>query len=216
MCFVAKEIMKVAIPASAGQFLTAFGFVMMNKNIIAYGSIAMSAFGIGNKISSLFYIPVNGIGGALATFIGQNLGADNSIRAKECFKKSMILVSEIAVVVTIVGFLSTKYCVLIFVSNASKTMLDMASEYAYYSIATAIFMGWYSNLAGVFEGSGHTKVTLFLSTLRLWGCRIPLIYLLGAFTSLGATGIWWSMVISNIVVCVVGQVLYYRIPWHSK
>lgn len=211
-----KAILKVALPASAGQFLSAFGFVLMNKNIIAYGSIAMSAYGIGNKISSLFYIPVNGIGGALATFIGQNLGADNPLRAKECFQKAMFQMIQIAVAVTMLGFLCARFCVLIFVANASKELLAMASEYAYYSIATAIFMGWYNNLAGVFEGSGNTKVTLFLSVLRLWGCRIPLIYLFGQLTSLGPVGIWWAMVISNVVVCVVGQALYWRYPWSSN
>jgi len=210
------SIVKVAIPASLGQYLSSFGFVMMSKNIVAYGSIAMSAYGIGNRISSLFYIPVNGIGSALSTFIGQSLGADQPDRAKECFKKAMILMSEIAVVCTIVGLLSSKMCVQLFVKNASNQLLDMALEYNYYAVGTAFFMGWYQIICAIFEGSGNTSITMILSTFRLWGCRIPMIWAFGQFTSLGPTGIWLSMVLSNFVVCSTGQILYFIFPWTRK
>ena len=55
----------------------------MNKSIVGYGSIVLSAYGLGNKISGLFGIPTSGIGSALATFTGQNLGANNIKRVKE-------------------------------------------------------------------------------------------------------------------------------------
>lgn len=213
---IMMNIIKVAIPASLGQFLSSFGFVMMSKNIVAYGSIAMSAYGIGNRISSLFYIPVNGIGSALSTFIGQSLGANNSDRAKECFKKSMILMSEIAVICTIIGLLTSRMCVQLFVKNASDQLMNMALEYNYYAVGTCFFMGWYQIICAIFEGSGNTMITMILSTFRLWGCRIPMIWFFGQFTSLGPTGIWLSMVLSNFVVCSIGQILYFIYPWDKK
>ena len=210
------SIIKIAIPASLGQFLSSFGFVMMSKNIVAYGSIAMSAYGIGNRISSLFYIPVNGIGSALSTFIGQSLGADHPQRAKDCFKKAMILMSEIAVVCTFIGILSSKICVQLFVKNASDQLLNMALEYNYYAVGTCFFMGWYQIVCAIFEGSSNTFITMILSTFRLWGLRIPMIWAFGKFSSLGPTGIWLSMVLSNFIVCSLGQILYFSYPWTRK
>ena len=213
---VLKDIIKVAIPASIGSFLSSFGFVMMNKSIVSYGAIAMSAYGIGSKISGLCYIPLNGLGGALTPFIGQNLGANNEKRAKESYVIGMKLAVVTSIIITIVGFMTTKYIVLLFVNNASAELLALACEYAYYALATAIFMGWFNNLNAVFTGSGNTKYTLFLSTFRLWGLRIPMIYAFGKFTSLGPTGIWWSMCLSNLVTCVIGQFMYFILPWSKQ
>ena len=210
------KIIKVAVPASLGQFLSSFGFVMMSKNIVAYGSIAMSAYGIGTKISSIFYIPVNGVGGALSTFIGQSLGANENKRAHDCFKEAMKVMSLIAVVVTIVGISLAKYIILIFIKNASDLLLAMALEYAIYSILTSFCMGWFQNLSGVFDGSGNTSITMVLSIMRLWAIRIPMIYLFGKYTNLGPTGIWLSMVLSNAMICIIGQVIYFVYPWDRK
>ncbi len=209
-----KEIMTVTIPASVGQFFTSFGFVMMNKAIIYYGAIAMSAYGLGSRIANLFYIPVNSIGGALSAFIGQSLGAGDPQHAKECFRKAMLLCAGISAVITVFGWIAAPYILPLFVKDASEELLTLANEYAFYSIATAFFMGWYQILTGVFNGSGHTRSTLFLSVFRLWGCRLPMIYFFKAL-GFGPTGIWWSMILSNICCCAAGQILYGTGRWQK-
>ena len=212
---ILKQIVLVGIPASVGSFLSSFGFVMMNKSIVSYGAIAISAYGIGSKIAGLSYIPLDSLGGSLTPFIGQNLGANNVVRTKECFNKAMLMSVVTSVIITITGFLSTKYCVMLFVRDASEELMAMSCEYAYFCIATAIFMGWFNNLSAVFNGAGKTKYTLFLSTFRLWGLRLPMITLFGMFTNLGPTGIWWSMVLSNFITCIIGQGMYNFLPWYD-
>lgn len=212
---ILKQIISVGIPASVGSFLSSFGFVMMNKSIVSYGSIAMAAYGIGSKIANLSYIPLDSLGGSLTPFIGQNLGANNEERTRECFRKAMIMSVVTSILITIAGFISTKYCVVLFVRDASQELIAMSCEYAYYCIGTAIFMGWFNNLSAVFNGSGKTKYTLFLGTFRLWGLRLPMIALFGMFTNLGPTGIWWSMVLSNFVTCLIGQGMYNFLPWYK-
>ena len=208
-----REIITVGIPASLAQFLSSFGFVLMNKSIVAYGSIAISAYGLGNKVTDLFYIPIYAFGGALAPFIGQNIGAKNTERAKECYKQATILTLFTSIIVMILGFLTAKYLVLFFVSNASQELMDLTIEYCFYVTMTIFFMGWFQNIHGVFSGAGKTKLILYLSTFRLWGLRLPMIYIFYNFTNLGPTGIWWSMVISNLITCIVGQYFYNKYEW---
>lgn len=208
-----KDIIRVGIPASLASFLSSFGFVLMNKSIVSYGSLAISAYGIGNRVTELFYIPVNAFGGALAPFIGQNLGAKNPRRAEECYRKAMLLTLGISIVVTLLGFITSKYLIIFFVSNASLELMELSLEYCYYVTATIFFMGWFQNLHGVFSGAGNTKVVLYLSIFRLWGLRIPMIYLFAHFTDIGPTGIWWSMVLSNLITCLAGEVMYRRKKW---
>ena len=55
----------------------------MSKNVYKYGTEAMAAYGIGNKVNSLITLPSNGIGSATATIVGQNMGAGQIDRAKK-------------------------------------------------------------------------------------------------------------------------------------
>ena len=63
----------------------------MNKYIVYYGAVAISAYGVGAKMVTLAYIPVMSIGAVLATFVGQNLGAGNTERARKAFHTAMKL-----------------------------------------------------------------------------------------------------------------------------
>ena len=188
----------------------------MSREIVSYGSIIMSGYGIGNSISNIYYIPINSIGSALPTFIGQNLGAQNEQRAKQSYRNSIKLVGIMCVIVIALGFLTSRYAIRIFVENASDKLIEVSLEYAYFSISTAFFMGWFNSLCGVFNGSTNTKISMILSTCRLLVVRMPLVYFLARFTNLGYTGIWVSMIISNLVICIAGQIIYNHYPWTSK
>ena len=210
------NIIKIALPASLGQFLSSFGFVLMSKEVVSYGSIVMSGYGIGSHISSIFYIPTEGVGTALSTFIGQNLGANNKKRAHECFKCSIFMTCIITIFITIIGLSTAKYFIQIFTSTASERLIDISLQYAKFSIGTSFFMGWFNNLCGLFNGSGNTKISMILSSSRILFIRIPIIYLLARFTSLAYVGIWIAMIVSNLITCTYGQILYFIFPWDSR
>ena len=210
------RIILIAVPASIGQLLSSFGFVLMSREIVSYGSIIMSGYGIGSNIANIYYIPVNSIGSALPTFIGQNLGAKDEERAKKSYVDSIKLVTIICIIVIALGFLTSRFAVQIFVENASEKLIEVSLEYAYYSIGTAFFMGWFNSLCGVFNGSTNTKISMILSTCRLLVIRMPLVYFLAKYTNMGYTGIWVSMIVSNLITCVAGQIVYNHYPWTSK
>ena len=83
---ILSQIIKIGLPSSIGQSASAFGFIILNIFVVSYGSATLAAFGIGNRINSLIMMPSMGIGSALATVIGQNLGANQVDRAKQGFK----------------------------------------------------------------------------------------------------------------------------------
>ncbi len=208
-----KTILRLCIPAASGQFLESLGFVIMNKYIVFYGAVAISAYGVGGKLVNLMYIPIVSFGSILATFIGQNLGAGNIERARKCYWVTMRISVISAIALTIIGMLLINPFTRIFVPDASEELLSIAFEYNFFALLTGVFMGWYMNLNSVFNGSGHTNTTFILSMLRLWGFRIPMIILLHKFTELGITGIWLAMLLSNILECIVGQWIYQQNRW---
>ena len=212
-----KIILKLCIPAASGQFLENLGFVIMNKYIVYYGAVAISAYGVGAKMVTLAYIPVMSIGAVLATFVGHNLGAGNTERARKAFHTAMKLSTLFSSTLTIIGMLVITPFIHLFVPNASTQLMELTQEYAFFALLCGVFMGWYINLNdGVFNGSGHTNYTFILSMMRLWAFRIPMILLFHRFTSLGITGIWLAMLLSNIFECILAQAIYLRHRWEHS
>ncbi len=77
-------------------------------------------------------------------------------------------------------------------------------------------MGIFSVLQGLFQGSGHTKYSMSMEIGRLWFVRLPMILIFKHFTDIGPTGIWISMSVSNLIVCIYGYLIYRKDTWQQK
>ena len=81
-----KSILTVGLPTAIGGSTMQLGFLLMSRNVYVYGTGAMAAYGIGNKVNGLITLPSNGIGSAVATIVGQNIGANQIDRAEKGYK----------------------------------------------------------------------------------------------------------------------------------
>ena len=203
-----NEVFRLALPAAMGSFLLEFGFTIMNKFILSHGSVIMSAYGIGGRVSSLFSIPTNALGSALAPFIGQSIGAKDYERTQDCFRQSFSLGLAMCAVVTALGLVLSRPLVSLFYPDISQTLADNSVEYSMFSVATTVFMMWMNTILAMFNGAGETGSSFVINVTRLWGLRIPMLYLFGKYTDLGATGIWLAMILSNVVICIIGQIWF--------
>lgn len=209
------KIIKIGLPASLGQSAAAFGFIILNAFVISYGDQTLAAFGIGNRINSLVLMPVMGIGSALATIVGQNLGANNIDRVKLAFSTSIKLSTIFMVLGGVILSLSSRHVVGIFIKNDME-VFKLSHQYLRLISASLPLMGFFQVFIGTFQGSGHTIFAMLMDMGRLWGLRIPLIVLFGKFTSWGPSGVWYAMVLSNGIICVVGLMIYLSNSWQKK
>ncbi|HLR34940.1 MAG TPA: MATE family efflux transporter [Tissierellales bacterium] len=214
---IVNKIIKVGLPASIGQSGAALGFVVLNSFIASYGTSTMAAFGMVNRITSLIMQPPMGIGAALTSIIGQNLGAEQGVRAKEAFKKSSIIVLSVSIVGCIFMLLRDKEIINFFIrTKDDPEVIKQGISYLRYISYSMPLMGMFSIFQGVFQGSGHTKYSMAMAVGRLWFIRIPMILIFKHFSNWGPTGIWFSMSFSNLLICIYGYVVYKTKDWESK
>ncbi|KAB3531169.1 MATE family efflux transporter [Alkaliphilus serpentinus] len=209
------KIIKIGFPATIGQSASALGFIILNAFVISYGDQTLAAFGIGNRINSLVLMPVMGIGSALATIIGQNLGANNLERVKLAFITSIKLSTLFMVVGGIILSLSSKHVVGVFIKNDPE-VFALSNQYLRIISTSLPLMGFFQVFIGTFQGSGHTIFAMIMDMGRLWGLRIPLILLFRKFASWGPSGVWYAMLLSNAIICVVGLFIYLSNVWQKK
>ena len=94
--------------------------------------------------------------------------------------------------------------------------LSLASDYMFYILIGLPLMGVFQTFMGTYNGTGNTHYSFILSVVRLWLLRIPIVIFMREFTTLGSSGIWYAVLISNILIMVLGFALYKRIDFKPK
>lgn len=193
---------------------TATGFIILNSFIQSYGTDTVAAYGMVNRISGLLNIPPGGIGSAITSIIGQNIGSGNIKRVKDTFKKASIIVIIMSIIIAIISFIY-RFEILRFFIDAplDSNLMVEADSYMFYTLITLLMLNMFFIYQGLFQGSGNAKYSMFIDVLRLWVIRIPLLFFFKYFTDLGATGIWISMAVSNVMISIIGHIIYLRGNW---
>ena len=211
-----RNIVVIGLPTAIGGSTMQFGFLLMSKSVFKYGTQAMAAYGIGNKVNGLISLPSNGIGSAVATIVGQNVGAGQHERAREGYKLSMKMI----IVFLFVGgmILSRKPISTAIVSIFSEDaeVIAMAADFLSIMAFWVFTNGVYNSTMGLFQGSGHTEVTMIVDASRLWVFRFATLYVCENLLNMGVRSIWYSVVVSNGISAVLLFLVYLTGYWKKE
>lgn len=205
---VIGEISKTGVPASLGQVTSSVGFMVLNGLVLSYGNDVLTAFIIGNRIVSLVMMPCMGIGSALSTIVGQNIGAQLIKRAKQALHKAFHVSMVLATLgITVLLILSSNF-IMVFTDN--PIVIEHAIEYALIITLAMPLMSIFNLWTGLFIGAGKGTFSMIVMMSRLWIYRIPSIMLLKYVFNMDEHAVWYPMIISNVLACLTGLILYKR------
>lgn len=77
-----REMARLGLPSGIQNSVLTIGNLVVQKNVNAFGTYAMSGFGAYVKIESFVFVPILSMSQTLPTFISQNLGAGRNDRAR--------------------------------------------------------------------------------------------------------------------------------------
>lgn len=208
-----SKILRIGLPTAIGGSTMQLGFLLMSKNVYKYGTEAMAAYGIGNKVNGLITLPSNGLGSAVATIVGQNVGAKQLERAKEGYLKSR----RIAVCFLFIGgmilsrpFISQAIVGIFTKDAAVKAMAaDFLSIMAFWCWTNGI----YNCSTGLFQGTGHTEVNMIIDATRLWVFRFLTLFICESILHMGVRSVWYCVVVSNGISSLILYILYKTNLW---
>ena len=211
-----KSILTVGLPTAIGGSTMQLGFLLMSRNVYVYGTGAMAAYGIGNKVNGLITLPSNGIGSAVATIVGQNIGANQIDRAEKGYK----IARRVSVIFLFVGglILSRPFLseAIVGLFSTDEEVIAMAADFLSIMALWCFTNGVYNSTSGLFQGSGHTEVTMAVDATRLWVFRFATLYVCENWLHMGVRSIWYSVVVSNVLSSVILYVVYRTGLWKKK
>lgn len=211
-----RLILKIGLPAAIGGSTMQFGFLLMTKNVQVFGKAATTAYGIGNKLNSLITLPNNGIGSAVSTIVSLNIGAGQYKRADKSFHLALRLS---AAYLFISGMILSRHPVsaaFVGTLTSDPEVAVMAAEF----LSLMAFWSWnnafYNVPMGIFQGSGHTMVTMGVDAARIWVFRFLTLWICQSFLHMGVESVWHSVVVSNAVSALILYLLYWTGLWRKK
>lgn len=212
-----RKIFQLGIPSIIGQSGAAFGFVVLNGMIAAFGTDTIAAYGLVNRVSGLAMLPAMGIGSAMNAIVGQNIGNGRLDRAKQSLRIGFVLATTITIAGSLPILLGDRALMTFFLPlEEGSTVLSLALHFLRYALVINPFMGYFSVLQGFFQGTGHTRYSMMMEVARLWVIRIPFILLLQYAGVWQPDGIWWAMLVSNVLVIFIGLAFYKKGRWKES
>ncbi|SIR04903.1 putative efflux protein, MATE family [Haladaptatus litoreus] len=209
-----KKIVQIGGPTSVEQSTRALGITAMTALVALAGTDAVAAFGIGNRLTSLVFLPALGLAQGTETVVGQNLGAEKIERAKRAVYLATGIIMAVLAVVGTVAYIFAEPITSIFITGeGSANVIEIGGEYLRIVGPTFIGIGVFRIISGGFRGSGSTRVAMVLSILSLWVFRLPPAYALVEWYDMGSTGIWYGIALSNVLTAIVAAAWFLRGTW---
>lgn len=209
-----KRLASIGLPASIGQAVPAFGFTVLQAIVNTLGTAVVAAFGVGNRIVSLFNMPAIGFSQATTSIVGQRLGAKRKDQAVTAVKQSVLTVGVFITTGMALAFFFGASFVRFFVDDPE--VIAYGAELFRILSPSVVIFALFTVTVGAFQGGGDTKPVMVLNVTRLWGIRVPLAYLLVLAFSWGPSGVWWAMFASNLITATAGFYWLSRGRWLHK
>jgi len=211
-----RQIIYIGLPTAMGSSMMQVGFLLMSRTVLTYGSQAMAAYGIGNKINGLISMPSNAMGSATATITALNVGAGKPDRAQ---KGCRLSIACSVIFLFIGGLIISRPAIsrgLVSIFSADEKVIDMATDFLALMAFWAWNNGFYNNLTGLFQGTGHTEITMISDASLLWIYRFATLWFCESILHLGVRSVWLSVVISNGIAALVLYILYRCGIWRKN
>jgi len=207
---IAKSIVRIGIPSSFSNIVISLGWILVVTRVNQFGAHASAVYGIGNRIDSTMFQLSAGIQFALATIVGQNIGAGKIDRAKAsisyALKSSFVLIAILSIFATL---LSDQ---IFGIFSSEDVIINMGGIYVRSMAYGYAFVCCRMVLVGAFQGAGATTFSMILSMISLWVFRVPFAYAFSA-TTLGINGVWLGLGISFVASYLFMYVFYKRVNW---
>ncbi len=195
------EILRQGIPTSFNMMSVALGFFVTTYYLKFYGEATVAAFGVGTRIEQIALLPAIGIGSAVVAIVGQNNGAGEYERVRECIqlctRYGMILITTASVLL----YVFATHLVSIFTDD--QEVIQLGRDYVrivafiqWAYVAGFIYIGCLQALKRPMYGFVEAILRKIVLPLIVFHIAVSLL-------EVELTAFWWSMVGINAVMAII-------------
>lgn len=200
-----QVLISMGIPFGLQYSITAVGSVILQTAVNGLGTIAVASMTAGAKVSMFVVCPFDALGGTMATYAGQNVGAKNIPRVKKGVWTAQLLGTIYAVFIFIILYFAGRYILRLFTSTdivIEQAMMFLLANGITYTLLAAVNIFRFA-----IQGMGFSTFAIYSGVMEM------IARILVAFTfvpMIGFSGaIWASPVAWLFAVIFLVPGLYY-------
>ncbi len=206
---IIKRFLHIGLPGGGQTLLSnLMGFIMM-RIAAGFGVYTTAAYTIGIRLNMMGLLPGFALGNAVATVVGQNLGAEKKKRAKQGALWGVKFYEIFVIPLTILYYLFAPNIVALF--NYNEKILKLGTEYLrivplsypIYAIGAILLLA--------INGAGHTMKSFWARFAALYIVQLPLALVLTKYFD--ATGIWWAIFAGMIAQTLFISPYFISMKW---
>lgn len=207
-----KKIIKIGMPISLQLVIVSVGLTFIQRAVNEFGKVMTASFTVGNRIEQYINLPCNALQTTLATYTGQNIGANRLDRVKKGAKQTVLISLASTIVISLL--------IWIFAGNIAGLfgLSEASLKYCLPHIKTValinIVLSTYIPLFGLYQGMGHSEFPTIVATCAL-GVRVVITFLLRHSSFLGYQIIWWNGLFGFGIGFIVTWSFYISGKWKN-
>jgi Na+-driven multidrug efflux pump len=203
-----SDILGVGLPAGA-EFLviSALTGILNAILVMVGGTDAVAVYTSGWRVVMMAIIPIISVGTATIAIVGANYGARKYENITIAHHYSMKVGLLVALVTGVLTYVFAYYISLIFAYSSETTYLvPTIAAFLQVMCLFYFFMPPGVMSSSVFQGVGKGTTSLVLTVLREIVFVTISAYVLAVVLGYGEQGVWWGIVIGNIIGSIVAYV----------
>ena len=205
-----KQVLRLGVPAGVQNSMFAIGNLVMQVALNSFNSsVYVSGSSIASNIGAYTQLIVGGFCTAAYVFVGQNTGAKNIERIRECMKTSTITISVLAITLNGILNLVSLPLLTLFAPN-NPEVIDFARIKLIVN-STFYIMGHLEGLyASAIRALGKSTLPMIVSVVGICGVRVlwintVFVWIRDPLTIFFAYGASWT------ITFIVQAILYRRV-----
>lgn len=205
-----KEIVRIGLPSGIQNSMISIANVVVQASINGFGSAAVAGCGTYSKLEGFAFLPVICFSQSLATFVGQNLGAQQYGRVKKGLRFSLVCCLVMAELIGITAYLLAPQLIRIF--NSTPEVVEFGTRHMRTICLFYFLMSFSHCMAGMFRGAGRASVPM-MTMLVCW-CVIRITYITLALPFRNElTTVSWAYPITWTLSSIVFILCYKFLRW---
>ncbi len=197
----------VGIPAAIQNLLNVTSMTVLNNFTASYGSDAVAAMGITQKINMVPMYIALGLSQGIMPLVSYNYASGNVQR----MKRTVLFASKIAVaflgVILVVYYLGAHVLVQCFMQN--QTIVDYGTRFLRGFCLGLPFLGMDFLAVGVFQATGMGRQALLFAVLRKVILEIPALFILNMLFSV--YGLSYAQFVTELILATTAVVVLIRL-----
>jgi len=204
---IMKSILSIGVSSLGMMMASSVTSIFVNRILVSLGGdVAVSAYGILNRINMFALMPGICIGQGLQPILGYNYGVKRFDRALKAIKIAIISATILCFVVFLFAYFAPELLVRIFTSDSD--LITSAVYASRYIFITASLVGFVMVGSVVFQALGKARKAFVTSLARPFLFLLPLVLLLSRFMQ--HDGVWLAFPLTDLFTFIL--VLAFVIP----